>query len=414
MQQFEAARNDYMRQFGEIEKYMREMKQDIGNEVKSSRTEMNQNIQVSMGALGDLLAGSQKASAENQDKRLAELKMQLSHMNIENEQKLENIRKTMEHKIAALTEDNNRQLEQMRMTVDEKLQKTLEDRISKSFSLVSERLEQVYKGLGEMQTLASGVGDLKKVLANVKTRGILGEIQLSAILEQILTRDQYDENVAVKRGSAERVEFAVKLPGDEESGAVYLPIDAKFPADSYSKLLEAYDEGDREAVKTAEKLLMQTIKSEAKDIRDKYISPPDTTDFAIMFLPIEGLYSEVVRLGMVETLQRDYRVNIAGPTTMAALLNSLQMGFKTLAIQKHSSEVWQVLGAVKTEFDKFGNVLAKTQERINQANKELDTLIGTRTNVIRRTLRNVQSLPEFESKAVLDVSDMKEIGADDE
>jgi len=239
MQQFEAARNDYMRQFGEIEKYMREMKQDIGNEVKSSRTEMNQNIQVSMGALGDLLAGSQKASAENQDKRLAELKMQLSHMNIENEQKLENIRKTMEHKIAALTEDNNRQLEQMRMTVDEKLQKTLEDRISKSFSLVSERLEQVYKGLGEMQTLASGVGDLKKVLANVKTRGILGEIQLSAILEQILTRDQYDENVAVKRGSAERVEFAVKLPGDEESGAVYLPIDANFPADSYSKLLEA-------------------------------------------------------------------------------------------------------------------------------------------------------------------------------
>ncbi len=310
----------------------------------------------------------------------------------------------MESRIAALTEDNNKQLEQMRMTVDEKLQKTLEDRISKSFNLVSERLEQVYKGLGEMQTLASGVGDLKKVLSNVKTRGILGEIQLAAILEQILTPDQYDENVATKKGSTERVEFAVRLPGDDEGGIVYLPIDAKFPADSYSKLLDAYDTGDREAVRTAEKVLIQTIKAEAKDIRDKYIYPPDTTDFAIMFLPVEGLYAEVIRLGMVETLQRDYRVNIAGPTTMAALLNSLQMGFKTLAIQKHSSEVWQVLGAVKTEFDKFGSVLAKTQERINQANKELDTLIGTRTNVIRRTLRNVQRLPEAESRAVLEIS----------
>lgn len=412
-QQFEAVRNDSMRQFAEVEKDMREMKQDIGNEVKSSRAEMNQNLQVSMSALGELLASTQKASAENQDKRLSELKMQLSNMNMENEQKLENIRQTMEKKIAALTEDNNKQLEQMRMTVDEKLQKTLEDRISKSFNLVSERLEQVYKGLGEMQTLASGVGDLKKVLSNVKTRGILGEIQLSAILEQILTPDQYDENVATKKGSTERVEFAVRLPGDDDGGVVYLPIDAKFPADSYGKLLDAYDTGDREAVKAAEKALVQTIKSEAKDIRDKYVYPPDTTDFAIMFLPVEGLYAEVVRLGMVETLQREYRVNIAGPTTMAALLNSLQMGFKTLAIQKHSSEVWQVLGAVKTEFDKFGNVLAKTQERINQANKELDTLIGTRTNVIRRTLKNVQSLPELESRAVLDVSDIPDIGADE-
>ena len=412
-QQFEAVRNDSMRQFAEVEKDMREMKQDIGNDVKSSRAEMNQNLQINMSALGELLASTQKASAENQDKRLSELKMQLSNMNMENEQKLENIRQTMEKKIAALTEDNNKQLEQMRMTVDEKLQKTLEDRISKSFNLVSERLEQVYKGLGEMQTLASGVGDLKKVLSNVKTRGILGEIQLSAILEQILTPDQYDENVATKKGSTERVEFAVRLPGDDDGGVVYLPIDAKFPADSYGKLLDAYDTGDREAVKAAEKALVQTIKSEAKDIRDKYVYPPDTTDFAIMFLPVEGLYAEVVRLGMVETLQREYRVNIAGPTTMAALLNSLQMGFKTLAIQKHSSEVWQVLGAVKTEFDKFGNVLAKTQERINQANKELDTLIGTRTNVIRRTLKNVQSLPELESRAVLDVSDIPDIGADE-
>ena len=251
-QQISIVRDEYMRLFAETEKDMREMKQDITNEIKSSRVEMSQNIKMSMGTLGDLLAGGQKASYENQDKRLAELKMQLSNMNMENEQKLENIRKTMESRIAALTEDNNKQLEQMRMTVDEKLQKTLEDRISKSFNLVSERLEQVYKGLGEMQTLASGVGDLKKVLSNVKTRGILGEIQLAAILEQILTPDQYDENVATKKGSTERVEFAVRLPGDDEGGIVYLPIDAKFPADSYSKLLDAYDTGDREAVRAAE------------------------------------------------------------------------------------------------------------------------------------------------------------------
>ncbi|MBQ2746855.1 MAG: DNA recombination protein RmuC, partial [Firmicutes bacterium] len=344
-------------------------------------------------------------SADNQDKRLQEMQRQLSNMNVENEQRLENIRKTMESRINALTEDNNKQLEKMRDTVDEKLQKTLEDRITQSFNLVSERLEAVYKGLGEMQNLASGVGDLKKVLSNVKTRGILGEIQLSAILEQILTPEQYDENVATKKGSSDRVEFAIRLPGNDE-GIVYLPIDAKFPADSYSKLMDAYEEGDREAVKAAEKVLIQTIKNEAKDIRDKYIYPPDTTDFAIMFLPVEGLYAEVVRLGLIETLQREYRVNIAGPTTMAALLNSLQMGFKTLAIQKHSSEVWQVLGAVKTEFDKFGTVLAKTQERINQANKELDTLIGTRTNVIKQKLKNVQSLPEHESRSILEIPEM--------
>lgn len=401
----QASGDKYSRNFEELEKDLRDVKFELENEIKSSRTEMNQMTQTSFRALGEILSDSQKSAAENQDKRLAELKMQLSNMNIENEQKLENIRQTMEKKIADLTEDNNKQLEQMRMTVDEKLQKTLEDRLSKSFSLVSDRLEQVYKGLGEMQNLASGVGDLKKVLSNVKTRGILGEIQLSAILQQILTPEQYDENVATKKGSSDRVEFAVKLPGDDDGGVVYLPIDAKFPADSYSKLLDAYDTGDREEVKTAEKLLIQTIKSEAKDIRDKYVYPPDTTDFAIMFLPVEGLYAEVVRLGMVEVLQRDYRVNIAGPTTMAALLNSLQMGFKTLAIQKHSSEVWQVLGAVKTEFDKFGTVLAKTQERINQANKELDTLIGTRTNVIKQKLRNVQSLPEFESRTILEISE---------
>lgn len=400
-----ALKGEYDQKFESMSKELREIKFELDNEIKSSRAEINQAMQASFKLFGELLNTTQKDSADNQDKRLQEMQRQLSNMNVENEQRLENIRKTMESRINALTEDNNKQLEKMRDTVDEKLQKTLEDRITQSFNLVSERLEAVYKGLGEMQNLASGVGDLKKVLSNVKTRGILGEIQLSAILEQILTPEQYDENVATKKGSSDRVEFAIRLPGNDE-GVVYLPIDAKFPADSYSKLMDAYEEGDREAVKAAEKVLIQTIKNEAKDIRDKYIYPPDTTDFAIMFVPVEGLYAEVVRLGLIETLQREYRVNIAGPTTMAALLNSLQMGFKTLAIQKHSSEVWQVLGAVKTEFDKFGTVLAKTQERINQANKELDTLIGTRTNVIKQKLKNVQSLPEHESRSILEIPEM--------
>jgi Uncharacterized protein conserved in bacteria len=301
-----------------------------------------------------------------------------------------------------MQEENSRKLEEMRATVDEKLQKTLEDRISKSFQLVSERLEQVYKGLGEMQNLASGVGDLKKVLSNVKTRGILGEIQLGAILEQMLSPEQYEENIATKKGSSERVEFAIKLPGDEE-GVVYLPVDAKFPADTYTKLVDAYETGNAEEIDQAAKMLERAIKSFAKSIHDKYIEPPQTTDFGIMFLPFEGLYAEAVRRGMIETLQREYKINIAGPTTMAALLNSLQMGFKTLAIQKHSSEVWNILGAVKTEFDKFGDVLSATQQRINQANAELDKLIGTRTRKIQSKLRNVVSLSETNSRELLGI-----------
>jgi len=314
----------------------------------------------------------------------------------------------METRITALQEDNHKQLDQMRSTVDEKLQKTLEDRISQSFKLVSERLEQVYKGLGEMQTLAAGVGDLKKVLSNVKTRGILGEIQLGTILEQILSPEQYEENIVTKSSGAERVEFAIKLPGDGD-GVVYLPIDAKFPADAYSNLVDAYDKGNADQIDEAVKTLERAIKKAAKDIHDKYIEPPATTDFGIMFLPFEGLYAEVVRRGMVEVLQRDYKINIAGPTTMAALLNSLQMGFKTLAIQKHSSEVWNVLGAVKTEFDKFGDVLEATQQRINQANVELDKLIGTRTRSIQRKLRNVVSLTEPESRDILEIDYVEEI-----
>ena len=352
-----------------------------------------QTIQTSFQTFGEVISANQKTSAEAVDNRLKDLNTRFSAMAVENEQKLENIRMSMERKISALTEDNNKQLEQMRQTVDEKLQKTLEDRIGQSFKVVSERLEAVYKGLGEMQNLAAGVGDLKKVLSNVKTRGILGEVQLGAILEQILSPEQYEENVNVKGTGAERVEFAVKLLGSGD-GHVWLPIDAKFPGDAYARLMDAYETGDMAMIEEAGKNLETVIKKEARDIRDKYIQPPQTTDFAIMFLPFEGLYAEVLRRGLLEILQRDYKVNIAGPTTMAALLNSLQMGFRTLAIQKHSSEVWNILGAVKTEFEKFGTVLASTRLKIERANDDLDKLIGTRTNMIMRQLNKVTKLPE--------------------
>ena len=255
-----------------------------------------------------------------------------------------------------------------------------------------------------MQTLASGVGDLKKVLTNVKTRGILGEIQLGAILEQILSPDQYEENVKIKAHSQERVEFAVKLHGEGEQ-TVYLPIDAKFPGDTYAKLADAYETGDTLAIELAGRELERRIKAEAKDIHDKYVEPPVTTDFAILFLPFEGLYAEVVRRGMVETLQRDYKVNIAGPTTMAALLNSLQMGFRTLAIQKHSGEVWDILGAVKNEFGKFEEVLVSAQKRINQANEDIDKLVGTRTRMMRSKLKKVTSLTDSESERLLELEE---------
>lgn len=380
----------------------------LEKEMHRLRREMTDSVNQSFSTFGEMVSSNQKMMAENMDSRLFELNTRFSHMAVENEQKLEHIRGTMEKRLTDLTADNNRQLAEMRQTVDEKLQKTLEDRIGQSFRLVSERLEQVYKGLGEMQNLAAGVGDLKKVLSNVKTRGILGEVQLSAILEQILAPDQYEENVRTRSTGSERVEFAVKLPGDGD-GMVWLPIDAKFPGDAYGALVDAYETGDAAAVEAAAKNLERVIKSEARDIHEKYVEPPYTTDFAIMFLPFEGLYAEVVRRGLLEVLQRDYKVNIAGPTTMAALLNSLQMGFKTLAIQKHSSEVWDVLGAVKTEFDKFGTVLEATQARINQANAELDKLIGTRTRSIQRKLRGVTSLGEREAAQLLELAELPEL-----
>ena len=305
-----------------------------------------------------------------------------------------------------LVKSTELKLEKMRETVDEKLHKTLEERLGQSFKIVSERLEAVQKGLGEMQNLANGVGDLKKVLSNVKTRGVLGEIQLGNILEQIMAPEQYEANVKTKQGSNDHVEFAIKLPGKDDNGKeVYLPIDAKFPQEDYVRLQTAYDEGDLAKVDAANRALVQSIKKFAKDIRDKYIDPPYTTDFGIMFLPIEGLFAEVVRQPeLVALLQREYKIIVTGPTTLAAMLNSLQMGFKTLAIQKRSSEVWQILGAVKTEFGKFGGVLEKAQKKIFEANKELDNLVGTRTKMMLSKLKKVEELPSSESLALLDES----------
>lgn len=361
---------------------------DTAVEIVRSELERQQNL---ISNLSNMLVQNQSSFTQNQTNTLAQLEERLRTFSLENEQKLEQIRKTVQIQLGNIMEDNNRQLDEMRRTVDDKLQRTLEEKMSQSFSLVSERLELVYKGLGEMQTLASGVGDLKKVLSNVKTRGVLGEIQLGAILSEILSPEQYCENVVTKKGTRNNVEFAVKLPSDEDE-YIYLPIDSKFPGDTYAKLRDAIDCGDKALLEAAEKQLITTIKNEAKDIRDKYIDPPNTTDFAVMFLPFEGLYCEVVNRGLVEILQRDYKVNVAGPSTMAALLNSLQMGFKTLAVQKRSTEVWAVLSEVKKEFDNFASVLDKVQTKLNQANKELDTLVTTRTNQIQRKLKNVQMI----------------------
>lgn len=350
---------------------------ELREEMYRSRQETIGMVQSSVKNMGDMLSQAQRESMELQSRRLSELNKQFARTSMDIEQRLENIRISMEKKVSNMTEENNRQLAEMRNTVDEKLQKTLEERIGRSFRQVSESLQQVTRGLGEMQNLAAGVGDLKKVLSNVKTRGIVGEIQLGAILQQILSPEQYEENIAVKGGS-ERVEYAVKFPGEGDR-PVYLPIDSKFPGDAYLNLQDAYDTGDRQLIKIATDNLRNAVIKAAKDIRSKYIQPPQTTEFAILFLPFEGLYAEVLRLGIVESLQRDYRINIAGPTTMAAMLNSFQMGFKSIALQRRSGEVWDTLAKVRTEFEKFGNVLVKTQTKMEQAQKDLETLVGVRT-----------------------------------
>lgn len=325
------------------------------------------------------------------------LHLQITSLLQANDQRLEALRLAVEVRLQAIQEDNAKQLEQMRATVDEKLQGTLEKRLGESFRLVGERLEQVYRGLGEMQSLAAGVGDLKKVLTNVKTRGTWGEVQLGMLLEQVLTPEQYAANVATKGGS-ERVEYAIKLPGQGGGEPVWLPIDAKFPVEDYQRLLEA---PDGEKAETAVRQLELRIRQCAKDIRDKYLDPPGTTDFAILFLPTEGLFAEVVRrTGLTEQLQRDFRVVVAGPTTLWSILNSLQMGFRTLAIQQRSSEVWSLLGAVKTEWTKYGEVLDKVQRQLHAATETLER-VQVRNRVIGRKLRGVQELPVDESHALL-------------
>ncbi len=366
---------------------------NIDDAIYDASKKLNQDTVNSVKLMSNMINQNQVNMAENQKFQLQQMENRLKTFSMENEQKLENIRSTVEKKLTYMQEDNNKQLENIRTTVDEKLQNTLENKLNKSFETVSKQLQQVYKGLGEMQNLAVGVGDLKKVLSNVKTRGILGEIQLSAILKEILSPEQYEENVATKKGSRNVVEFAIKLPADDDS-FVYLPIDSKFPGDTYAKLVDAMNSGNKEEIEVCSKNLLRTIKSEAKDIHDKYISPPNTTEFAIMFLPFEGLYAEVVNRGMVEVLQKEYKVNVAGPSTMGALLNSLQLGFKTLAVQKRSAEVWQILNDVKREFDTFADVLEKTQTRLNQANTELDKLVGVRTRKIQSQLSKVQKLEE--------------------
>lgn len=366
---------------------------------RDNRDEMTKSLK----SFEEKFSASVKEFNELQKQKFNDLSNKQTELIQSTEMKLDKMRETIEARLKIIQDDNSEKLEKMRATVDEKLHKTLEERLSQSFKIVSERLELVHKGLGEMQNLAVGVGDLKKVLSNVKTRGIIGEIMLGNILEQILTPDQYAQNVATKKGSRDNVEFAVRLPGKDDSGdVVYLPLDSKFPRENYETLVDAYEHGNPAAIEEAGKLLEGNIKKFAKDIRDKYIDPPNTTDFGIMFLPVEGLYAEVVRRpALLEVLQRDYKIMIAGPTTLSAFLNSLQMGFRTLAIEKRSSEVWKILGAVKTEFDKFGGVLRKAQEKINQASEEIHNLVGTRTRQIQSKLKSVHELPVQESKLYL-------------
>lgn len=363
----------------ELEQQLFGLKQDVGAGIQSLGSS---NVQA-IGQLSELLKDNQRLAMEAQRQQLEQLEKSL---------------RTKQENMLFIVKE---QLEEIRGTVDEKLQTTLEKRISESFKTVSSQLEQVYKGLGEMQSLANDVGGLKKIMSGVKTRGNLGEYQLAAILAEILAPEQYATNVATVPKSSERVEFAVKLP--HEDGTVYLPIDSKFPAETYAQLKDAQESGDRRAVEAAYKNLEAVIKSEAKDIRTKYVAVPYTTNFAIMFLPAEGLYAEVVSRGMVETLQRDYQVNVAGPSTMAAILNSLQMGFKTLAIQQKSNYAWEVLGAVKTEFGKFEESLTKMQRYLDSTSKELDNLITTRSNQMSKRLRDVERLDDLEAARLLDL-----------
>ena len=379
-----------LREFGESnDTRLARLRQELNDGATQARGEMRQGF-------GEFKTGVQTAlgdSGNAQGTQLKDFAARLDKLNEALGVQLDKVRQTMEVKLAELQARNEQKLEEMRKTVDEKLEGTLERRLGESFKIVSERLEQVHKGLGEMQSMASSVGDLKKVLTNVKTRGTWGEIQLGALLEQVLTPDQFAANVALKPGSNERVEFAIRLPGANADTPVWLPIDAKFPQEDYQRLLTASETGDADGVANAGKALENRLRGQAKEIREKYIAAPHTTDFAILFLPSESLYAEALRRpGFSERLQVEYRVVIAGPTILAALLNSLQMGFKTLAIQERSSEVWKLLGAVKTEFGKFGDVLSKVKKKIDEASNQIEET-EKRARVITRKLRGIEALP---------------------
>ena len=404
-----------VRQSKAEERIVDRLMEELEDDQRELRMELTDSVHKNVRNLGSLIAENQQSAYRAQSESLSQLRRVMADMgtrieqrlgtsSMENEQKLENIRGTMEKRLAAIQQDNGKKLDEMRQIVDEKLQRTINERMTQSFQMVNDRLEQVYKGLGEMQSLAVGVGDLKRVLSNVKTRGILGEIQLGAILAEMLAPEQYVENVVTSPRGKERVEFAIKIPGDDD-GFALLPIDSKFPADAYNDLMDAYDSADPARVAAAGETLKARIRGFAKDIRDKYIDPPYTTDFGIMFLPTEGLYAEAVKLGLVEKLQRDYRISIAGPSIMAALLNSLQMGFRSVAIQKRSSEVWKVLSAVKTEFNRFEEVLTHTQKQLIKANDDLDKLIGVRTRQIKSSLRKVTEMPESEVRLYIPMNE---------
>lgn len=367
---------------------IRNLRQDHQEQTKDVRTELVNQLHT----FNDTLLKRMHESSVTQKNQFDTFSQQLTELTRHNDERLEAVRKTLETKLGDLQKDNNSKLEKMRETVDEKLHATLEKRLTQSFQSVSDRLEQVHKGLGEMQTLASGVGDLKKVISNVKTRGIWGEVQLAQILEQMLSPEQYQSNVATKKGERGSVEFAIKLPGrDKDQEHIWLPIDAKFPIEDYQRLVDASEEGNLEAITEAQKAIEKRFKEQAKTIQSKYLDPPHTTDFALMFVPVEGLYAEVLKIpGFVDQIQRDYRVIITGPTTITAILNSLQMGFRTLAIEKQSSEIWKTLSEVKTEFGRFGDVLDKTQKKLQEASNHIDSG-STRARAIERKLRHVDT-----------------------
>jgi len=379
----------------------RALRDETGKQAKAQREELSGKFD----AFGLKVGQNIESLGKNQHRYLSDFGQRLDKLTEQSDKKADALRTGVEKKLVELQQSNEQKLEKMRQTVDEKLQKTLETRLGESFKLVSERLEKVQRGLGEMQELATGVGDLKRVMTNVKTRGTWGEVLLGNLLEQILTPEQYEANCAVKPRSAERVEYAIKLPGpeDDPDSHVYLPIDAKFPKESYERIVAAADRADAPALEAAQKELETAVLGFARYIRDKYIAPPNTTDFAILFVPTEGLYAELVRRpGLIEKLQNDCRVNLAGPTTLLALLNSLQMGFKTLAIQKQSGEVWKTLGAVKTEFGRFGTWIEAVQKKLHSATKEMDK-VETRTKQMTRKLAKVQELPGGEEVAMPEI-----------